>query len=549
MRCIIIQLRHLHHDSILANNLKKANAYHYWYIPLLFVCIYTIFMNDRLINEHTAYLDSQFARCIITQYVCLHHISSMDPVKIAERVLELAEEDNHEGILNLVSTSKADAITKNSPVSLLRKNYLKLSLIIHPDKLQKKFSQATKAFQCLVQALESLTATEVIPDEDDEPKGRKGTAATSKKPLKIGRSNEGCYRTRVCCPRCKQPWNEGTLDGNPDYCYNFLMMGLKQYTCSTCLCEFGCITALHKCPTCKHPFEYSPSDYHKKIHCSNKKCTATFGFMMYNVSERVMNDMRKSIKEEMEKKLKAKEAKMRRAARSNRGLSMKEKEASFFFGLSDVCPRCGEDFTEMEDEEEQRLHLLQCNDEKKHDLHKEKQKIQESKQKAKEEKRAAQESVQVEAAWQFLGANDSQLWLLDEGQIKKQAKLLNIDSSGDKDDVIERIVQHKASSGSSSSDKNTSGKRKLITHDGSVSSTISPSGVITIIDDDDSRALVSSGAKKKRVVDVDSLPTNFYSMDFAQLRSLCAAHNLRSRIPKDATKSDLIELLENEWFP
>ena len=35
-------------------------------------------------------------------------------------------------------------------------------------------------------------------------------------------------------------------------------------------------------------------------------------------------------------------------------------------GLSDVCPRCGEDFTEIEDEEEQRRHLMECDDEVKH---------------------------------------------------------------------------------------------------------------------------------------------------------------------------------------
>ena len=40
----------------------------------------------------------------------------------------------------------------------------------------------------------------------------------------LSRSNEGCHRTSIRCPRCKQPWSEGTLDGNPDYFYNFMMM-------------------------------------------------------------------------------------------------------------------------------------------------------------------------------------------------------------------------------------------------------------------------------------------------------------------------------------
>lgn len=45
--------------------------------------------------------------------------------------------------------------------------------------------------------------------------------------------------------------------------------------------------------------------------------------------------------------MKEREAKQRRAARSHRSaLSSSEREAAFSMGLSDVCPRCGEDFTD-----------------------------------------------------------------------------------------------------------------------------------------------------------------------------------------------------------
>ena len=115
---------------------------------------------------------------------------------------------------------------------------------------------------------------------------------------------------RVCCPRCRQPWSEGSLDGNPDYFYNFMMMGLKQYSCSTCLCEFGCMTAIHKCPYCKNVFEYSPEDYHRKITCGREKCDKKFGFFMYNPSDRVINEMKLSVKTELENRIKAKEAKV-----------------------------------------------------------------------------------------------------------------------------------------------------------------------------------------------------------------------------------------------
>ena len=103
-----------------------------------------------------------------------------------------------------------------------------------------------KAFQCLVHAFERLANPHLYAEED---KGGKQKS--------LGRSNDGCFRTVVKCPRCKEPWGR-KLDGNPDYFYNFLMMGLKSYTCSTCLLEFGALAAIHECPFCKCDQEYHP---------------------------------------------------------------------------------------------------------------------------------------------------------------------------------------------------------------------------------------------------------------------------------------------------
>lgn len=176
-------------------------------------------------------------------------------VQIASQVLELGENGEHEKILSLAGTP----ITSDTPVHVMRKAYLKLSLLLHPDKLQKRFSQATRAFQLLVSAFERLSTPEI---EDDAHMAEASSASRKSRQPKptaeISRSNENCHRTRVCCPRCRQPWGENSVEGVPDYFYNFFMMGLKQYCCSTCLCEFGCMTATHKCPFCYHPFAYSP---------------------------------------------------------------------------------------------------------------------------------------------------------------------------------------------------------------------------------------------------------------------------------------------------
>ena len=74
---------------------------------------------------------------------------TVDPIALARRVLELDELNDYEGVLN-IATLKDSRVNKSSPVALMRKAYLKLSLLIHPDKLGRTFEHATKAFQALV---------------------------------------------------------------------------------------------------------------------------------------------------------------------------------------------------------------------------------------------------------------------------------------------------------------------------------------------------------------------------------------------------------------
>lgn len=486
---------------------------------------------------------------------------SVDPVAVASRVLELIEVDDFVGILNIAAPNEAARVNSKSPVQQLRKYYLKLSLIIHPDRMGKAFPDATKAFQSLVRAFESLTMPELIEEvAQTKKKGEKG----GKGSVAIARSNDGCYRTRVCCPRCKQPWNEGTLDGNPEYCYNFLMTGLKQYTCSTCLCEFGCMTAIHRCPFCKKQFEFMPSDFHNKVVCGNSKCNKPFGFKMYHASDRVIKDMKQSVKEEQERLLRAREAKLRRAKRST-GLDKQTAEASFLMGLSDVCPRCGEDFTESVDEEEQRRHLMECTSDVKHAAHQRKQQVTESAKAAREKRADAQVAAQTQAAWQFLGANNTQLWLLDEDQLRTQAAALQLDISGDKDDLISRIV---AGGNSGSSGSAGAAYKKIGNGDGGKSSKKrahcsaqeEESALVAVSSDAaagggkrrkgsrSSSALVEHRGGSNGDDAADTLPSNLHAYSAAQLRSMCAAQGRLGLVPKHAVKKDLIAVLEMDVF-
>jgi len=54
-----------------------------------------------------------------------------------------------------------------------------------------------------VDAFERITCPNLYLDEEDN------------KTKKISRSNEGCYRTYLACPKCKIEWKY-QIDGNPD---------------------------------------------------------------------------------------------------------------------------------------------------------------------------------------------------------------------------------------------------------------------------------------------------------------------------------------------
>ena len=227
-------------------------------------------------------------------------------VEIAKQVLALGEGGDAAGVLSLAGTP----VTSSSPFAAQRKAYLQLSRIIHPDKLGRAFDRATAAFQELVRAFDELSAP---PAPASAPAG----GAKSKAPT-ISRSNQGCHKTRVYCPRCDAEWF--TQDsGLQPYDYNLMMQGLKLYCCALCLCEFGCVSAKHRCPHCHQPFSYHPNDYHKTIGCGNKRCVKsgqTFGFMLYHVPARVENELRATLKEEQERRLKAREASKARQVRN-----------------------------------------------------------------------------------------------------------------------------------------------------------------------------------------------------------------------------------------
>ena len=118
------------------------------------------------------------------------------------------------------------------------------------------------------------------------------------------------------------------------YYYNNIL-----YSLYTCIHVY--YIAIHKCPHCHRTYEYSIEKYHTKITCPHTKCNKTFGFILYDVSDRVMKQLRIDLKEAQEWKYKLREQKLRRqaSAHDRKPLSTSQAERAFILGLIDSCPR------------------------------------------------------------------------------------------------------------------------------------------------------------------------------------------------------------------
>lgn len=437
---------------------------------------------------------------------------------ISARVLQLNEEDDFLGILNLGGTD----VTVSSSVSVLRKAYLKLSLVLHPDKNQGD-PKSTIVFQALVNAYERISQPELVEDASSNSKGSK-----TKKHTTIARSNEGCKRTRVRCPRCKSPWSETSVEGNPDYFYNFMMTGLRSFNCATCLFEFGCMTALHDCPFCQKSFEYHPKDFHRKITCGRDgSCSKkTFGFRMFHCSDRVMTNLKIDVRSKREKRAMITEQKKRRAEsarRRNRGADpTTNDESTFLLGLANECPRCGLSLADLEDADEID-HLRNCQDEAQISKHQRRRQALQAQTHSNQQKLELQEDVAAKAAWDLLGASTDNMWMLTDGALKAECKEQGVDSiNGNAEGGGKGLESHEMIANLVKKKRDTKNKNR--------------SNVLTKYDADNT----ATSAK----VTTESLPENLHTMTESQLRAVAASHGIK--VSRKSRKIDIIKLLQSE---
>ena len=311
--------------------------------------------------------------------------------------------DNYADLLSLGGTP----VSASTPASELRRVYLKLSLVLHPDK-NGNSAESKQAFQALVLAFERLSQPT---DEGDSGDRSAKSRPRERVDTSVQRSNAGCVQTRIYCPRCRMDWPRKEL-GLEEAAYNFFMSALKEYTCGRCMCLFGCMSAIHECPACKKPFSYSPSDYHRQIVCGNPGCARTFGFIQYPVSARRLAEVKKELSAAQEARMRRADAASRRQGRararvdessssSGGSSSSSDPEALFRLELVDECPRCGASAADLEEDGiSPAEHLAGCRDKKAHAAHASAQRALAMKREAEAARTASAEDAAALARWE-----------------------------------------------------------------------------------------------------------------------------------------------------
>ena len=493
-------------------------------------------------------------------------------VGMAKQVLELA--GDAAGILSLLGTP----INASSPLAQQRKAYLALSRMLHPDKLGRHFDGATRAFQELVRAFDELTAP---PDTVSPSDGKAGGKKAAPAGPALSRSNENCFRTRVFCPRCDAEW--ATADsGLEKYDYNLMMQGLKLYCCALCLCEFGCVSASHRCPLCTRRFNYHPGEFHTQQTCGNAKCKGTFGFMQYTVPARVEAELRAQLRTEQERRMKSREAALARLARAQRkapetvlseAARLRQAERCFVHALLDACPRCGWEGPRGVTFDELQAHLHGCSDKRAHEAYRRGQAAQQAVEQRKAATQTAEEEAQNVAAWQFLGGTVESMWMLTDNALEQQCAQRGLllegggesggESSGVKkvgksggesgggggssmvrgggstrEEMLAAIARHEATREAAAK----SSTRRL-GHDGSVAEgrPAKRARDATAGSGDGG----TSGSAPARRLSAESLPSNLHSLSLGQLRAVCAAHGM---VPRGTSTADVIAEIETALY-
>ena len=110
---------------------------------------------------------------------------------------------------------------------------------------------------------------------------------------------------------------------------------------------------------------------------------------------------------------------------------------------------------------------------------------------------------------------------------------------GDKDDLISRLVTKRKQEGDDEDNAGgrLKGKKMKLLGDATSSSSVKK--------EKESNELVVRGKVK---ISAASLPSQMHSMTAPQLRSVCAANGMLHLLPKHASKSEILHIIESECY-
>ena len=189
------------------------------------------------------------------------------------------------------------------------------------------------------------------PRKKKPPKAKKKKAPRQRRRRSTAANTRGDAaerRTGVSCPRCSSGWGDHLRGEGQEGLYTEFMRGARQVSCTSCLFEFGCLSAGHKCPDCSAPFEYRPQRFDAAFVCSRKSCGATFSVARFALS-RAAKAGEADRKADESRKRKAEAASRARAERAEKLRDDDDDEAALLelgaFIVSEECPRCGKLFT------------------------------------------------------------------------------------------------------------------------------------------------------------------------------------------------------------
>jgi curved DNA-binding protein CbpA len=271
------------------------------------------------------------------------------------------------------------AFVPTSSLSDVRRAYMRLALVVHPDKQPAtNRAAATDAFQVLVKSFDAFangevatmptsrpapasavpkskktrsaaaetSETEAAPSEDEEAASGSGTATrahavkapATRQPAKQRESkkDEGAdskaQSVRSLFPNfapVKERSNDGCFQTpiacpncsttwQPDTPKHFTLVMAYNHKiyCETCLLHYGWATANHFCPHCKRQVDYEPGNYNRKMHCGH--CKKAYGYRHVVIDDRVLMELALKKQQEIEAEA-ARRDREERLARRTRG--------------------------------------------------------------------------------------------------------------------------------------------------------------------------------------------------------------------------------------